>query len=122
MTTGGMASTASVQTSDHDGVVVAVVTGELDPVSVDAVGTALYDHIGTGAVGLVVELAVTFIGSAGLSMLLELYGKAQHDGVGFAIVASEAAALRPMVACGLNEVLPLAGTVRDAVESIRQER
>ncbi|WP_154697186.1 hypothetical protein [Lentzea guizhouensis] len=39
------ASTASVQTSDHDGVLVAMVSGELDMISVDAVGTTLFDHL-----------------------------------------------------------------------------
>ncbi|ANZ42580.1 hypothetical protein BBK82_08115 [Lentzea guizhouensis] len=117
VTTGG--TVAEVRTTDHDGVLVAVVTGELDPVFVDAVETKLFEHIAARLAGVVAELAVRFLGSAGLSMLLEVYGKAQHDGVGFAIVATGAASLRPLQATGLNHVLPVSPNLDNAIASVR---
>ncbi|SES00728.1 anti-anti-sigma factor [Lentzea xinjiangensis] len=122
MTASETASTASVQTSDRDGVLVAVISGELDMVTVDAIGTALFDHLGSHPGGLVVELAVDFMGSSALSMLLELYGRAQREGVGFAVVAVQPAAVRPMMASALGQVLPVCQSVDDALKLIQEGR
>jgi anti-sigma B factor antagonist len=115
VTSGETASTAGMQTSDHDGVLVVTISGELDMVSVDDVGTSLFEHLDTNPDGMVVELAVDFMGSSALSMLLKLYGQAQGKGVGFAIVAAQAAAARPLMASALSQVLPLATSVDEAV-------
>ncbi|MFJ5985772.1 STAS domain-containing protein [Lentzea sp. NPDC092896] len=111
-----------MQTSDHEGVLVVAVSGELDVVSVDKVGTALFDHVAKQPDGLVVELTVDFMGSSALSMLLELYGRAQREKVGFAIVATAVAAARPLMASALTQVLPVAQSVDEAVKSIHEER
>ncbi|MEV6712559.1 STAS domain-containing protein [Lentzea sp. NPDC051208] len=115
------AATASMQTSDHDGVLVAVVSGELDMVSVDGIGTSLFGHLSEHPAGLIVDLAVDFMGSSALSMLLELYGRSQREGVGFAIVATQPAAVRPMTASALSQVLPLTDSVEGAMKLIREE-
>lgn len=120
MTSGETTSTANVQTSDDDGVLVAVVSGELDMVSVDGVGATLFEHLEKKPDGLVVELAVEFMGSSGLSMLLGLYGRAQREGVEFVIVATGVAAERPLMASALTQVLPVAQSVDEAVRSIRE--
>lgn len=122
MTSGETASVAGVQTSDHDGVLVAVISGELDMVSVDGVGAALFDHLAKKPDGLVVELAVEFMGSSALSMLLELHSRAQREEVGFAIVATAVAAARPLMASALTQVLPVAESVDEAVKAIQEER
>ncbi|HEX7305211.1 STAS domain-containing protein [Lentzea sp.] len=122
MTSGETASTTGIQTSDHDGVLVAVVKGELDMINVDAVGTALFEQLDKEPDGLVVELAVDFMGSSALSVLLKLYGQAQTKGVGFAIVAVQAAAVRPLMASALSQVLPVAQSVDEAVELARGQR
>lgn len=111
-------STASVTINQRDEVVVAVVGGELDMVSVGAVGAALFDQVDAQPVGLVVDLAVTFLGCAGLSMLLELYGRTQRDGVGFAVVATGSPARRPLVFSGMDQMLPVAESVDAAVGTI----
>ncbi|WUD27522.1 STAS domain-containing protein [Lentzea sp. NBC_00516] len=112
----------NIQTSDHDGVLVAAISGELDMTSVDEVGTALFEHLAKQPDGLVVELAVDFMGSSALSMLLALYGRAQSEKVGFAIVATAVAAARPLMASALTQVLPVAQSVDEAVKSIQEER
>ncbi len=121
MTSSETASTASVQTSDRDGVLVAVISGELDMVSVDAIGTTLFENLAKRPDGLVVELAVEFMGSSALSMLLELHARSQREGVGFAIVAAQPAALRPMMASALSQVLPVRQSVDEALKGIREE-
>ncbi|MCX2951549.1 STAS domain-containing protein [Lentzea sp. NEAU-D7] len=122
MTAGETASTAGMKTSDHDGVVVAVISGELDMISVDGIGTALFDQVDKRPAGLVVELAVDFMGSSALSMLLELNARSQREGVELVIVAAQAAAVRPMMASALSQVLPLAQSVDEAVKLVREER
>nr|WP_154697185.1 STAS domain-containing protein [Lentzea guizhouensis] len=62
-----------------------------------------------------------FMGSSALSMLLELLGRSQREGVGFAIVAAQTAALRPMMASALSQVLPLSQSVDEAVKAIRKD-
>ena len=121
MTSSDTASTADIQTSDREGVLVAVISGELDMVSVDAVGKTLFGHLDKHPDGLVVELAVDFMGSSALSMLLELHGRAQRERVGFAIVAEQAAAVRPMMASALSQVLPVRRSVDEALELVREQ-
>ena len=113
---------ATMQASDHDGVLVAVITGELDMISVDGVGTALFEHLAKRPDGMVVELAVEFMGSSALSMLLELHGRAQREEVEFAIVATAVAAARPLMASALTQVLPVAPSVDEAVKSMQEKR
>ncbi|MGW6933564.1 STAS domain-containing protein [Lentzea sp. NPDC054927] len=120
MTDRNESSTASVTTSQRDQVVVAVVSGELDMASVDRVRSALFDQVDARPAGLVVDLAVTFLASAGLSMLLELHGRTQRDEVEFAVVAGHNPALQPLMLSGMDQVLPLAESVDDAVATIRQ--
>ena len=120
-TTSSETSMAGMQTSDRDGVLVAVISGELDMVSVGSIGAALFDHLDKHPDGLVVELAVDFMGSSALSMLLELCARAQREGVGFALVAAQAAALRPIMASALSQVLPVSHSVDEALKSIREE-
>ncbi|MFD9701637.1 STAS domain-containing protein [Lentzea sp. NPDC059081] len=111
---------AGVDTDDRDGVLVATISGELDPDTVDAVGAALFDLFDEKPHALVVDLAVAFMSSAGLSMLLKLHSRAQTDEIGFAVVAKNNAAQDPLFISGLSEVLPLADTVDEAVESLRK--
>ncbi|GGM73151.1 hypothetical protein GCM10011609_06250 [Lentzea pudingi] len=122
MTAGETSEVAGMQTSDQDGVLVTVISGELDMISVDRVGTALFEHADKKPVGLVVELAVDFMGSSALSMLLELYARTQRDGVELAIVAVAVAAARPLMASALTQVLPLAPSVDEAVKAIRKQK
>ncbi|MEU7481552.1 STAS domain-containing protein [Lentzea sp. NPDC042327] len=121
MTSDETTSTASMKTSDHDGVLVAVITGELDMVSVDEVGAELFEHLDKRPAGMVVELAVDFMGSSALSVLLKLHARAQSDGVGFAIVAAQAAAQRPLMASALSQVLPMAQSTEEALKMVRKE-
>ncbi|MGI5500761.1 STAS domain-containing protein [Lentzea sp. CA-135723] len=120
MASNDAAPTAGIKTDDHDGVLVATVSGELDMISVDGVGASLFELLNKQPDGLVVELAVDFMGSSALSMLLELHGRAQREKVGFAIVAVQPAAVRPMMASALGQVLPLTDSVEAAIALIRE--
>ncbi|WP_189160591.1 STAS domain-containing protein [Lentzea pudingi] len=111
-----------MQTSDYGGVPVAVVSGELDMTTVDSIGTALFELVDAHPKGLVVYLAVTFMASSGISMVLELYGQSQRDRYAIVFVTSGLAASRPLKLSGLDQVLPLADTVDDAVNTLRQQR
>ncbi|MFD5830930.1 STAS domain-containing protein [Lentzea sp. NPDC060358] len=122
MTSSGTVSAAGTRISRHDDVLVAVISGELDMTSVDGIAATLFDELGTGPGGMVVDLSVSFLGSSGLSMLLELYRRARRAEIGFALVAVEAAAVRPLTASALAHVLPVTGSVDEALALVRQNR
>lgn len=115
----GRHSAQVVQAADHDGVLVMCVTGELDVATMNEVGSALFELLAKEPRGLVLELAVQFLGSSGLSMLLELWGRTQRDGVGFALVTTHNGARHALMSSSLSEVLPLAGSVDEAVTQLR---
>ncbi|HEX7308538.1 STAS domain-containing protein [Lentzea sp.] len=121
MTSSETVSVAGTQIHEHDDVLVAVVSGELDMTSVDGIAATLFEHLGTRPGGMVVDLAVSFLGSSGLSMLLELNKRARRDGVGFALVATEAAAVRTLTASALAHVLPVTQSVDEAVALVHGE-
>lgn len=104
---------------DH-GVVVVTLTGEVDLVNADEIRAALQARLDTRPCGLVLDLALEFLGSAGLAMLVEVQRSAQREGVGLGVVATGSAALRSLELSGLQDSLPLFGGVPEAVKSLRR--
>ncbi|KAA9149072.1 STAS domain-containing protein [Amycolatopsis acidicola] len=99
------------------GVRLARVSGELDALG----APALRENLGRLAAGapFVLDLdAVTFVGSAGLEVLLELAERAEREHVGWALVGNPRPVARPLLATGLAARLPLQPTVAAAVESL----
>ena len=100
------------------GCVVLTVVGEIDAVTAPSllaqIRSSLVD-IGRGP--LVVDLtAVTFMGSAGLAVLVSAAKDAGQRGVPLRIAADQARpVLRPLEVTGLDDVLPIYGTLRDAL-------
>ena len=63
---------ANVKLEDHDGVTVAVVSGEVDMSSVERVAAAVTD-LSNLAIGLIVDLrSVSYLDSSGISLLHDL--------------------------------------------------
>ncbi|HEX8867287.1 MAG TPA: STAS domain-containing protein [Lentzea sp.] len=113
-------SRMSADTADYDGVVVVVLTGEIDMTNAAQMRIAVEAELDRRPVGIVVHLAVEFLASAGLSVLVESNQRAQRAGIGFAVVATASAARRPLTAVGLDQVLPVHDAVADAVEALRE--
>ncbi|SEQ94132.1 anti-sigma-factor antagonist [Lentzea xinjiangensis] len=102
------------------GVVVVTMTGEVDLANTDQMRAALEAQLRSLPRGLVVDLALEFLGSSGLSMLVEVQRTAAREGVPLGVVASGRAALRTLELSGLDEALPMFGSVPEAVDSLRR--
>ncbi|MDX3659738.1 STAS domain-containing protein [Streptomyces sp. ID05-26A] len=108
-----------VRTTDHDGIAVVEIAGELD---MKTAKTSLADVLlvlDQRPNGIVVDLhAVTFFGSAGVSLLVSVQLEAGRQGVPFGIVAANKAVTRSLTVSGVESRLPLFPTVADAVVAL----
>jgi anti-anti-sigma factor len=101
------------------GVRVVRVVGELPPSqrqTMDELG-GLLDG---GSTAVLLDLRqVTFMGSAGIALLVNAHHSATRRGVAFAIVADNRTVLRPLKTSQVDSVLPLHTTVDAAAAAIR---
>ncbi|WP_329792166.1 STAS domain-containing protein [Lentzea sp. DG1S-22] len=116
---GGGISHLEIETIDHDGVVVMVVSGDIDITNVNQARVAVEEQMNHHPEGIVVCLAVGFFASTGLSLLAETNQRARLAGIRFAVVAPGRTTRRALEATGLDQVLPLHETVPHAVEALR---
>ncbi|ANZ42557.1 hypothetical protein BBK82_07505 [Lentzea guizhouensis] len=86
----------------------------------DEAREALETTLDTRPAGLVVDLAVQFIASSGLAVLVEISQRAEQDGIGFAVAAADRAARRPLVLTSMDQIFDLYESAPDAVEALRQ--
>ena len=109
--------TASV--SDHDGVVVLSVGGEIDLVTAPALEEAIGGVVADNPAALVIDLsAVDFLGSVGLKILAATYEKL-GDAAEFGVVARGPATRRPIHLTGLDKTFSLYPTLDDALTGAR---
>jgi anti-sigma B factor antagonist len=99
------------------GVTVVSVGGEVDMLSAPELRATVGQHITDGST-LVIDLSgVTFLGSAGLAVLVEAAQQSKTRGVALRVVATDRAVTRPLEATGLGEVFSLHQTVESAASS-----
>jgi anti-sigma B factor antagonist len=97
--------------------VVLLVTGEIDMLTAPALDRRLAESTDGGHRRVVVDLSgVTFLSSAGITILVQHTANAAERGVRLPIVATGTAVLRPLELTGLDTELDLHGTVDEAVE------
>lgn len=97
--------------------VVLLVTGEIDMLTAPALDRRLTESTVGGHRRVVVDLTgVTFLSSAGITILVQHTATAAERGVRLPIVATGTAVLRPLELTGLVTELDLHGTVDEAVE------
>lgn len=81
----------------HAGCAVVVVRGELDIDTAPDVWMVARQAVDTKPLSLIVDCTgVTFFGSTGISLLLELRGVCREHGLPFRLVADSRAVLRPL--------------------------
>ena len=98
----------------HDGVSVVSVAGEIDMLSAPELRSCVSQQLG-GCSTLVLDLTnVSFLGSAGLAVLVEALQHSKRRGIALRIVAVERAVTRPLVATGLGDVFSVYPTLADA--------
>jgi anti-sigma B factor antagonist len=111
---------AQMSVSVNDGVVVVTVTGEVDLANAGEMRSALQEQLDPSLHGLVVDLALDFLGSTGLAVLIDVQRSAERDGVAFGVVTTTRSALRPLELTGLTETFSLFDSVPEAIKSLRQ--
>lgn len=100
-----------------DGVAVVAVSGEVDMLTAPQLRAAVLPHLDANGT-LVLDLSgVSFLGSAGLAVLVEASQHAQRRGSQFRVVAVERAVTRPLAATGLGEVFSVFESVEQALEA-----
>jgi anti-sigma B factor antagonist len=97
------------------GVTVLAVSGEVDMVSAPALRDALVNGLGDGGTFVVDMTGVTFLGSAGLAVLVEAARLAQQSNAALKVVATARAVTRPLEATGLGEVFSVSDSVDAAL-------
>lgn len=98
---------------------VVTVTGELDVYTAPDLRTALTDVAREGAMDVVVDLLnVPFVDSVGLGVLVESSKRLKAKGGVVRIVCDDRRIARILEITGLDRVLVLHSTLRDALESL----
>ena len=109
------AASAAPLTVDHgpaaDGRQVVRVGGEIDMLTSPRLRDALSPVVSVPGADVVVDLdGVSFLGSNGLGVLVELSQQAEAAGTRFRLVCSNRNATRPLTLTGLDQVLDLYAT------------
>jgi anti-anti-sigma factor len=94
---------------------VLTVSGEIDLSNGSALAEDIAHHLDARPPVLVVDLrAVTFLGSTGLSVLVQAWQRGA-PATALRVVANDRAVLRPMQISELDQVLPVYATVEEAL-------
>ncbi|BBX99302.1 STAS domain-containing protein [Mycobacterium lacus] len=108
--------------TDHDGVAVLSIGGEIDLVTAPALEEAIGAVVAENPTALVIDLSgVEFLGSVGLKILAATYEKLGSSAE-FGVVARGPATRRPIHLTGLDKTFPLYPTLDDALTGVRDDR
>ncbi len=114
-------SLLGLTTECHGAGVVVTVSGEIDLSTRGELAEQLDGALDAVSPpqSLVVDLSeVTFLGSAGLALLLDTQDAAVRKGVPLRVVATQRVVRRPIEAVGLSAALPLYPTVESALTEV----
>jgi anti-anti-sigma factor len=107
---------ASFRLEMLNGVPVVVTPEEIDISNVGVLRSALLDADADGSRGLVVDMSGTqFCDSSGLNVLVRAHQRAQTQGGQVRLVMTGAGVLRLFVVTGVDRVIPIFGSVAEAM-------
>ncbi|KZS57430.1 anti-anti-sigma factor [Mycobacterium kansasii] len=109
----------TAEVTDHDGVAVLSIGGEIDLVTAPALEEAIGGVVAENPAALIIDLSgVEFLGSVGLKILA-----ATHEKLGgaaeFGVVARGPATRRPIHLTGLDKTFSLYPTLDEALTGVR---
>ncbi|NGY66481.1 STAS domain-containing protein [Lentzea sp. NEAU-D13] len=111
-----------LRTHHHESVLVVNVSGEVDLATINPIANELIGLVTRRPHAVVVDLqTVTFLGSIGITLLLDAQEYAEQQGVPFATTAANRAVLRPLRLAGADRVLRPHATLPDAVSTVRAQ-
>ncbi|MFT7838836.1 anti-sigma factor antagonist [Saccharothrix sp. BKS2] len=98
-----------------EGVVVVAVSGEIDMLTAPQLRADVLPRLDAGDTVVLDLSGVSFLGSAGLAVLVEASQHGKRRGSAFRVVAVERAVIRPLAATGLGEVFSVFESVDRAL-------
>lgn len=118
----GTSGDCVLRTHYLDGVLVVDVSGEVDLATVNPIASELIGLVARRPRAVVVDLqAITFLGSIGVTLLLDAQEYAEQLRVPLATTASNRAVLRPLRLVGADRVLRPHATLPSAVSAVRPQ-
>ncbi|MBB6122169.1 anti-sigma factor antagonist [Nocardiopsis algeriensis] len=113
--------TSDISIRREDDVVVVTPAGEMDAVTSPALAEAIDGVLLPDTpTGVVVDLSkVGFCDSRCIGVLVAAYRQARDLGAGLMVAEPQRQVLRLFVIAGIDQVIPIAGTVGAAVEDLR---
>lgn len=104
-----------ISTSEVDGATVVAVSGELDVFTAPDLETTLEGLIDSGQAHIVIDLsAVEFLDSTGLGVMVKALKWAREAGGGLRVVATSERIVKVFRITGLDEVMALSDSVKEA--------
>lgn len=104
--------------SEQDGCRVVTIDGEVDMMTSPQLRSAALDEVQPGVRALVLDMeGITFLGTSGLAVLIELRDAAQAAGVDLHLACTARRVVRPLTIAGLVPLFNLYGTVEEAIDA-----
>lgn len=119
MLSGRQSVHAHAETLRHDSIPILVITGEVDQETVDVMFVELDECLLTRPKAMVLDLSgVTFLGSAGLRLLLHAQLDMEERHAQLAVVAEHNAVLKPLRITDMDQLLAMYPSRVDALVAI----
>ncbi|MBO0865653.1 MAG: STAS domain-containing protein [Mycobacterium sp.] len=111
-----MTAPLDVQQSTLDDLIILRLRGDVDLSNVATLEGALEQVCGDATAGRIVvdATAIEFFAAVGMNALAQAQTRCEHDGLDFAVVASQHAVLRPLQITGLDRQLKIFASVAAA--------
>jgi anti-anti-sigma factor len=110
----------TVTQSDLGQVAIVHVSGEIDMATSETMAERVLGRLAERPPTLVIDLSgVEFLGSAGLSVLIEASQQAEQGATTLRIIATAPPALRPLEISGLLDMLPVCRSLTEALQGLR---
>jgi anti-sigma B factor antagonist len=114
----GAVGTLTAHTVDHHGITVVVVAGEIDMMTETSPLDQALAAVRRKPAGLVMDLgAVSFFGSAGINLVLNVWRHAVSDSVPLAVVGGRTVS-RPLEMSGASAVLSVHPSLAEALSAV----
>jgi anti-sigma B factor antagonist len=108
-----------IRTEKRDGCTVLSVRGDIDLATAPALQEAVAGVLAEGPPGFILDLSeVEFLGSVGMTILVSAHEALRNRGR-FSVVADGPSTSRPLQLTKLDEVIPIFGSLGDALGSMR---
>ncbi|ROP41720.1 STAS domain-containing protein [Saccharothrix texasensis] len=115
-------SATATRTTDHAGITVVAVTGEIDMSCEQPIRATILRQLDRRPAGLVLDLAeVDFFGSAGIQLVVEAALRAERLDVPLAVATDRRTVLRPLEITLVHETVAIHPTLGAALAALRND-